>query len=165
MAAMSSTSRLGYCNLVVITIALKTSNTSLTLEFVNKKSNILLGTHSIDHQTTSKTTIKLNQHLPKLFQQPFEITLIKRLYCGADVLNCIIFSWIKLINELNETSELLNTSLQFTCIEVSPNIRTMLQLTLTCDGAMDLGAILQFNGNRLMAEFHQKPASIQHNYT
>lgn len=37
----------------------------------------------------------------------------------------------------------------------------MLQLALTCDGAMDLGAILQFNGNRLMAEFHQKPASIQ----
>lgn len=30
-------------------------------------------------------------------------------------------------------------------------------LALTCDGAMDLGAILQFNGNRLMAELHQKP--------
>lgn len=33
----------------------------------------------------------------------------------------------------------------------------MQQLALTCDGAMDLGAILQFNGNSLMAEFHQKP--------
>ena len=28
---------------------------------------------------------------------------------------------------------------------------------LTRDGAMDLGAILQLNGNSLMAEFHQKP--------
>lgn len=28
---------------------------------------------------------------------------------------------------------------------------------LTCDGAVDLGAILQFNGNSLMTELHQKP--------
>lgn len=77
MAAMSSTSQLGYCNLVVITRGLKTSNTSLTLEFV-QKSNILLRTHSNDHQTTSKTTIELNQHLPKQFQQPLKITLMKR---------------------------------------------------------------------------------------
>lgn len=33
----------------------------------------------------------------------------------------------------------------------------MHQLALTCDGAMDLGAILQFNSNCLMAELHQKP--------
>lgn len=33
----------------------------------------------------------------------------------------------------------------------------MHQVALTCNGAMDLGAILQFNGNRLMAELHQKP--------
>lgn len=39
----------------------------------------------------------------------------------------------------------------------------MHQPALTCDGAMDLGAILQFNGNRLMAEFHQKPTSIKQN--
>lgn len=27
----------------------------------------------------------------------------------------------------------------------------------TCDGAVDLGAVLQLDGNRLMAELHQKP--------
>ncbi len=38
-----------------------------------------------------------------------------------------------------------------------------LDLHVTCDGAMDLGAILQFNGDRLMAEFHQKPVRIKQN--
>ncbi len=37
----------------------------------------------------------------------------------------------------------------------------MQQPALTCDGAMDLSAVLQLDGNRLMAEFHQKPASIK----
>lgn len=34
-------------------------------------------------------------------------------------------------------------------------------MTLTCDGAMDLGTILQLNGHRFMAEFHQKPAGVR----
>lgn len=37
------------------------------------------------------------------------------------------------------------------------------QVLLTCDGAMDLGAILQLNGDRFMAEFHQKPAVVKSN--
>lgn len=36
-------------------------------------------------------------------------------------------------------------------------------MLLTCDGAMDLGAILQLNGDRFMAEFHQKPAVVESN--
>lgn len=37
------------------------------------------------------------------------------------------------------------------------------KVLLTCDGAMDLGAILQLNGDRFMAEFHQKPAVVDSN--
>lgn len=35
-----------------------------------------------------------------------------------------------------------------------------LQLSLTCDGAVDLSAVLQLDGNSLMAELHQKPVGI-----
>ena len=35
---------------------------------------------------------------------------------------------------------------------------------LTCDGSMDLCAILQFNGHCLMAKFHQKSAKINVKY-
>lgn len=38
-------------------------------------------------------------------------------------------------------------------------LQTSILELITCDGAMDLGAILQFNSNSLMTEFHQKPAS------
>lgn len=34
----------------------------------------------------------------------------------------------------------------------------MLIPVLTCDGAVDLGAVLQLDGHRLVAELHQKPA-------
>lgn len=37
-------------------------------------------------------------------------------------------------------------------------------MSLTCDGAMDLGAILQFNGDSLMTEFHQKPVRTEQNH-
>lgn len=37
------------------------------------------------------------------------------------------------------------------------------QVLLTCDGAVDLGAIFELNGDRFMAEFHQKPAVVKSN--
>lgn len=30
-------------------------------------------------------------------------------------------------------------------------------VNFTCDGAMDLGTVLQLDGHRLVAQFHQKP--------
>lgn len=45
----------------------------------------------------------------------------------------------------------------------SPSNQRQKMSLLTCDGAMDLGAILQLNGDRFMAEFHQKPAVFELN--
>lgn len=36
--------------------------------------------------------------------------------------------------------------------------KSLILITITCDCAMDLGAVLQLNSHSLMAEFHQKPA-------
>lgn len=59
--------------------------------------------------------------------------------------------------DLGESDKLATNSDEYsplTCTGEAPNLLTMHQLT--CDGSMDLGAILQFNSNCLMAEFHQK---------
>lgn len=61
---------------------------------------------------------------------------------------CLVYLSIRLVHVLKQRPLLLP----------STTGRTSL---LTCDGAMDLGAVLELNGDRFMAEFHQKPAVVE----